>query len=157
MLQHAILEAPPALEHIPEHLGVERAPEVRLPAGFAKGLAARRTCQITAEGYSAVRDPVTKETYSQARDQYSSLLADDVEDVLVNEQFPIVLEGVCSILLGAMPALRQRGRCGLLCVDSDYDFYQPDVRPLNGAASASHLAFATGRGLAATVRKALAE
>jgi hypothetical protein len=42
-------------------------------------------------------------------------------------------------------ALRRRGRCGVLYVDGDADFYQPEVNPLNGAASASDLAFATGR------------
>jgi hypothetical protein len=36
------VEAPSALGHVPEHLGVERAPEVLLGAGLADGLAARR-------------------------------------------------------------------------------------------------------------------
>jgi arginase len=45
-----------------------------------------------------------------------------------------------------MLALRRRGRYGLLYIDGDADFYQPDVNPLRGAASASDLAFATGRG-----------
>jgi hypothetical protein len=31
-------------------------------------------------------------------------------------------------------------------IDGDADFYQPEVNPLGGAASASDLAFATGRG-----------
>jgi hypothetical protein len=57
-----------------------------------------------------------------------------------------VLGGDCSILLGAMLALRRRGRYGLLYIDGDADFYQPEVNPLSGAASASDLAFATGRG-----------
>jgi arginase len=34
----------------------------------------------------------------------------------------------------------------LLYIDSDADFYQPQANPLRGAASASDLAFATGRG-----------
>ena len=45
-----------------------------------------------------------------------------------------------------MLALRRRGRYGVLYVDGDADFYQPEVNPLRGAASASDLAFATGRG-----------
>jgi arginase len=36
--------------------------------------------------------------------------------------------------------------CGLLYIDGDADYYQPEVNPLSGAASASDLAFATGRG-----------
>ena len=61
-------------------------------------------------------------------------------------EFPVVLGGDCSIVLGAMLALRRRGRYGLLYIDGDADFYQPEVNPLRGAASASDLAFATGRG-----------
>jgi arginase len=60
--------------------------------------------------------------------------------------FPVVLGGDCSILLGAALALKRRGRYGLLYIDGDADFYQPEVNPLAGAASASDLAFATGRG-----------
>ncbi len=45
-----------------------------------------------------------------------------------------------------MLALRRRGRYGLMYIDGDADFYQPEVNPLSGAASASDLAFATGRG-----------
>jgi len=42
MPKYAILEAPSALGHVPEHRGVERAPDVLLGAGLADGLAARR-------------------------------------------------------------------------------------------------------------------
>ena len=45
-----------------------------------------------------------------------------------------------------MLALRRRGRYGLMYIDGDADSYQPEVNPLSGAASASDLAFATGRG-----------
>jgi arginase len=77
---------------------------------------------------------------------YSSLLANAVSAVLDAGEFPVVLGGDCSILLGSMLALRRRGRYGLLYIDGDADFYQPQVNPLHGAASASDLAFATGRG-----------
>ena len=57
-----------------------------------------------------------------------------------------MLGGDCSLLLGAMLGLRRRGRYGVLYIDGDADFYQPEVNPLRGAASASDLALATGRG-----------
>jgi arginase len=60
MPRYAIVEAPSALGHVPEHLGVERAPEVLLGAGLADGLAARRAGRVEAPGYSAERDPQTK-------------------------------------------------------------------------------------------------
>jgi arginase len=144
--RYAIVEAPSALGHVPEHLGVERAPEVLLGAGLADGLAARRAGRIEAAGYSADRDSGTHVMNPQAIRDYSPLLADAVTAVLGEGEFPVVLGGDCSILLGTMLALRRRGRYGLLYIDGDADFYQPEVNPLSGAASASDLAFATGYG-----------
>ena len=146
MLRYAIVEAPSALGHVPEHRGVERAPGVLLGAGLADGLAARRAGRVEAAGYSAERDPATKVMNPQAINGYSTLLADAVAAVLDAGEFPVVLGGDCSILLGVMLALKRRGRYGLLYIDGDADYYQPQVNPLSGAASASDLAFATGRG-----------
>jgi arginase len=146
MPRYAIVEAPSALGHVPEHRGVERAPGVLLGAGLADGLAARRAGRVEAAGYRAGRDSETQIMNPQAIRDYSTLLADAVTEVLGEGEFPVVLGGDCSILLGTMLALRRRGRYGLLHIDGDADYYQPEVNPLNGAASASDLAFATGRG-----------
>jgi len=146
MPRYAIVEAPSALGHVPEHLGVERAPEVLLEAVLADGLAARRAGRVEAAGYSADRDSGTQVMNPQAIRDYSPLLADAVMAVLDEGEFPVVLGGDCSILLGTMLALRRRGRYGLLYIDGDADFYQPEANPLSGAASASDLAFATGYG-----------
>jgi arginase len=125
---------------------VERAPEALLAAGLTDGLAAHPAGRVPATGYSARRDPATKIMNPQALNDYSRRLADAVAAALDRAEFPVVLGGDCSILLGTMLALRRRGRYGLLYIDGDADFYQPDVNPLRGAASASDLAFATGRG-----------
>jgi arginase len=144
--RYAIIEAPSALGHVPEHLGVVRAPGVLLGFGLADGLDARRAGRVAAEGYRAERDPQTQIMNPRALSEYSSALADALVQALDAGEFPVVLGGDCAIVLGAMLALRRRGRYGLLYVDGDADFYQPEVNPLNGAASASDLAFATGRG-----------
>jgi arginase len=60
-------------------------------------------------------------------------------------EFPVVLGGDCSILLGPLLALRRRGRHGLLFLDGHADFYQPDAEP-NGEVASMELALATGRG-----------
>jgi arginase len=146
MPKYAILEAPSALGHVPEHLGVERAPGLLLGAGLADGLAARRAGRVAAEGYSPVRDPGTNILNPRALADYSVILANALAAVLDQGEFPVVLGGDCSILLGAALALKRRGRYGLLYIDGDADFYQPEVNPIAGAASASDLAFATGRG-----------
>ena len=144
--RYAILEAPSALGHIPEHLGVERAPGVLLDYGLADGLDARRAGRLPARGYSGARDLQTMVMNPQPLHNYSRSLADAVEAILDSGDFPVVLGGDCSLLLGAMLALRRRGRFGVLYVDGDADFYQPEANPLRGAAPASDLAFATGRG-----------
>src|SRR5580704_6573541 len=91
-------------------------------------------------------DPQTKIMNPRALHDYSIALADALDAVLDRAEFPVVLGGDCSILLGATLPLRRRGRYGVLYIDGDADFYQPEVNPLGGAASASDLAFATGRG-----------
>jgi arginase family enzyme len=55
---------------------------------------------------------------SRAIVDYSARLADTVGQVLGAGQFPIVLGGDCSVLLGSMLALNRRGRYGLLFPDT---------------------------------------
>jgi arginase len=76
---------------------------------------------------------------------YSSMLADAVGAVLDRGEFPIVLGGDCSILLGSALALRRRGRYGLLFLDGHADFYQPEAEP-TGEGASMDLALVTGRG-----------
>jgi arginase len=65
--------------------------------------------------------------------------------VLDADEFPVVLGGDCSILLGPTLALKRRGRYGLLFIDGHADFYQPEADP-TGEAASMDLAFATGHG-----------
>lgn len=72
-------------------------------------------------------------------------LADAVGAVVDAGEFPIVLGGDCSIVLGCLLALRRRGRHGLLFLDGHADFSQPAAEP-SGEAASMDLALATGRG-----------
>ena len=139
----AIVEAPSNLGLKPT--GVETLGDALLAHGLADRLRARRAGRVAAPPYSAVRDPVTLTLNAQAISAYSAPLADAIGTVLDNGEFPIVLGGDCSILLGSMLALRRRGHFGLLFIDGHADFYQPEVNP-NGEAASMELAFATGRG-----------
>ena len=76
---------------------------------------------------------------------YTPKLADAIGEVLDAGDFPVVLGGDCSILLGGLLALRRRARFGLLFIDGHADFYQPEANT-NGEAASSDLALATGRG-----------
>ena len=60
-------------------------------------------------------------------------------------EFPVVLGGDCSIILGPLLAQKRRGRYGLLFIDGHADFYNPEANP-NGEAASMDLALATGRG-----------
>ena len=74
---------------------------------------------------------------------YSFALAEAVTTVLDAGDFPVVLGGDCSIVLGSMLALRRRGRHGLLFIDAHADFYQPEAEP-TGEAASMDLALVTG-------------
>jgi arginase len=142
----AVLEAPSALGHVPEHRGVEKAPARLLEEGIADGLGAVVTGRVEATGYEAGRDPETRMMNVDPLIAYSSRLADAVGEIVDSERFALVLGGDCSILLGTMLGLRRRGRYGLLYIDGHADFWQPERNSIDGAASASDLAFATGHG-----------
>lgn len=77
---------------------------------------------------------------------YSRRLADRLEIHLHNGEFPVVLGGDCSILLGAALALRRTGRHGLAFLDGHSDFRHAGNSDGIGAAAGEDLALVTGRG-----------
>jgi arginase len=138
-----IIEAPSVLGLHPT--GVERLPDALLGAGLADKLGARRGARIEPPPHDALRDQATMLMNPRAISNYSIALADAVGRVIDRREFPIVLGGDCSIVLGPLLALRRRGRYGLLFVDGHADFFQPEVEP-TGEAASMDLALATGRG-----------
>jgi arginase len=144
MPRYAIIEAPSILGLKPT--GVDRLPTVLLQHGLADQLRARRAGRVVpTAAYDTRRDPQTLTLNAPGIAEYSVQLADAVTDVVERDEFPVLLGGDCSILLGSTLALRRRGRYGLLFIDGHADFYQPEANP-NGEAAAMDLAFATGRG-----------
>jgi arginase len=139
----AIIEAPSVLGLFPK--GVETLPDALLQAGLAKRLEARRAGRIEPPPYDDRRDPETRLLNPKGIARYSSALADAVGQVVDDGEFPLVLGGDCSIMLGCVLAMRRRGRSGLLFLDGHADFYQPEADP-NGEAASMDLALATGRG-----------
>jgi arginase len=143
MSSFAIIEAPSILGLFPK--GVETLPEALLDAGLADRLAARRAGRVDAPAYDPRRDSKTGLLNPQGLASYSVALADAIESVLGRGEFPVILGGDCSILLGCTLATRRRGRAGLLFIDGHADFYQPEAEPFGEAASMD-LALVTGRG-----------
>jgi arginase len=112
---------------------------------LAERLNARVAGRVEPPDYDPERDPETRMLNPRAIRDYSVKLADAVGTILNDGNFPVVLGGDCSILLGNLLALRRRARYGLLFVDGHADFYQPEAN-VNGEVATSELAFATGRG-----------
>lgn len=141
--RYAIVEAPSVLGLKPT--GVDRLPDALLRNGLLERVHARHAGRVDPFPYSGERDPVTRTLHASDIARWSPRLADAVAGLLEAGEFPLVLGGDCSILLGSALALKRRGRFGLLFIDGHADFYQPEVNP-NGEAASMELAFATGRG-----------
>jgi arginase len=60
-------------------------------------------------------------------------------------KFPLILGGDCSIIIGAMAALKSQGNYGLIFMDAHADFYLPH-ESITGEAADMDLALVTGRG-----------
>jgi arginase len=84
---------------------------------------------------------------------YSVRLADRIGAIQAAGEFPVVLGGDCSILLGSGLAMHRYGqatgaRIGLVFVDGHSDFRHPGNASYVGAAAGEDLALVTGRGQA---------
>lgn len=82
---------------------------------------------------------------------YSRRLADRIDAIVDAGEWPLVLGGDCSILLGAGLAMRRRAVArqvsyGLVFMDGHSDFRHPGNAPYVGAAAGEDLALVTGRG-----------
>lgn len=146
MKSYAVIEAPSMLGTSPQFGGVRHAPEALLNAGLADAIGARRAGRVEPPPYVEGRDPVTQVTNAHGLREYAFRLADAVGDVLARGEFPLILGGDCSILLGTLLGAARRGRTGLAFVDGHIDFYPPENNQWNGVGAASELAFAAGRG-----------
>ena len=133
-----------AILETPSHLGlraagVEGLPDALLAAGLAVQLGARRAGRLAAPPFDPQVDTETGMLNPGGLRDYSGRIADAVGSVLDRGEFPIVLGGDCSILLGNALALRRRGRFGLFFLDGHADFYSPESEP-NGEVASMELA-----------------
>jgi arginase len=83
---------------------------------------------------------------AQAIADYTRRLGDRLYGHLRAGEFPVVLGGDRSILLGSMLALRRIGRYGLAFIDGHSDFRHVGNSAEVGAAAGEDLALVTGRG-----------
>ncbi len=140
---YTVLEAPSTLGLATE--GVERLAGRLLDLGLAERIHARRAGRLGVPRKDPTPDPETGVLNATAIAAWSPKLAGAVEAVLDAGEFPVVLGGDCTILVGSMLALRRRGRYGLLFIDGNADFFQPAAEP-NAEGASMDLAFVTGYG-----------
>ena len=149
MPQFAIIDAPSILGLRPT--GVQYLPEALKAAGLMKKLKAEYAGRILSLPYNPQRDKSTLLLNPDSIKAFSLQLAGKVISVINKKQFPIVLGGDCSILIGNLLALRQMGssssssRYGLFFIDGHADFYQPEAS-LTGEVADMDLAIVSGRG-----------
>jgi arginase family enzyme len=124
--RYAVIPAPSALGLRGD--GIAKAPRVLLQSGLADTLRARVAPTIAAPRGDGRIDPRAGVLNAEAIAAYARDLAAAIDDSLARDEFPLVLGGDCSILLGAITALRKRGRYGLLFLDGHADFYQFNLR-----------------------------
>ncbi len=150
----AVLDAPsnlglkrPEPEREP---GVRFAPWQLRELGILERLRARDAGSVAPPPYTGERD-ATGILHAPLLGTYASALADAIGPVLDAGDFPLVLGGDCSILLGSTLALARRGRHGLLFLDGHRDLLTPRNSQSGGAAGMD-LALATGHGPESVVR-----
>lgn len=132
---------PPAADRVP---GTFRAPEALIRAGLSTRLQAQGIGVVTAGRYMPEIDPATGIRNVDAIRRFTLKLARTLEPLLA-DYFPLVVGGDCSVLIGAMLAMKRAGRCGLIFMDGHTDFLTPETSATGGAAGMD-LAIVTGYG-----------
>jgi arginase len=158
MARIAILDAPsnlglrpPTATSVP---GCAKAPGALRDHGLVTRLGARDAGCLTPPRFDP-GDWRPGDGVSQAAEiaRYSGRLADRITAIVDADEFPVVLGGDCSVVLGSALAMRRvgedrGGRIGLVYVDAHSDFRHPGNASIVGAAAGEALALVTGRGQA---------
>ncbi|CAI1121683.1 arginase family protein [Serratia liquefaciens] len=133
-------------DHIP---GTWRAPQALMAQGLAQRLAAEAIHELVSPTYSPLAPSGTRIRNGHAIRAFNLELAAEVAAVQARGDFPLVIGGDCSILLGALAGGRRAGPLSLVHIDGHSDFRHPgnyDPQQMLGAVAGMDLALATGRG-----------
>jgi arginase len=128
--------------------GVEKLPASLLASGLEKNLKTTRPVihvPTLNHLYIDKRDPETNCLNPIALRDFSLVFGKTINDTISKNRFVFVLGGDCSILLGIMPALKVKGKYGIIFIDAHADFYEPE-RSITGEVADMDLAIITGRG-----------
>ncbi|HEX5598413.1 MAG TPA: arginase family protein [Micromonosporaceae bacterium] len=158
MRRIAVLDAPSNLGLRPptptSAPGCAKAPGALRDHGLVARLGARDAGCLTPPRYDPGDwRPGDGVCHAPAIAAYSVALAERIGAIIDQGEFPVVLGGDCSILLGSALAMHRLGeeiggRIGLVFVDGHSDFRHPGNASYVGAAAGEDLALVTGRGQA---------
>src|SRR4051812_2524380 len=156
MRRIAVLDAPsnlglrpPTATSVP---GCAKAPGALRDHGLLRRLNARDAGCLTPPRYDPGDwQPGDGVCHAPEISAYSRRLADRIGAILDQGEFPVILGGDCSIMLGSALAMHRLGeavggRIGLVFVDGHSDFRHPGNASYVGAAAGEDLALVTGRG-----------
>ena len=156
MRRIAVLDAPsnlglrpPTATSVP---GCAKAPGALRDHGLLTRLGARDAGCLTPPRYDPGEwRPGDGVCHAVSIAAYSKQLANRIGAIIDAGEFPLVLGGDCSIVLGSALAMNRLGedvggRIGLVFVDGHSDFRHPGNASYVGAAAGEDLALVTGRG-----------
>lgn len=129
--------------------GTWRAPAVLTEAGLVEAVAPARIKDLPRPRYLMDAQPGTRLRNGQSIRAFNLELADLVGTALRAGEFPVIVGGDCSILLGALAGARRHAPLSLVHIDGHSDFRHPgnyDASAVLGAVAGMDLALATGRG-----------
>ncbi len=142
--RYVIIDAPSILGL--RNTGVQNLPKALKKAGLIDRLNATFAGRVhPSMRYDPTRDPLTHLLNGPSIALFSKDLSKIVNIEIEKKNFPIILGGDCSILIGVLLGLRKIGRYGLFFIDGHSDFYQPRAST-TGEVADMDLSVVSGRG-----------
>lgn len=125
--------------------GVKRLPEWLRKYNFHNWIAPENIQTLNPPTYHMDLDHESAVLNADAIVQYAKQQASLLSEILAEKQFPLVIGGDCSILIGNTLALRQKGHYALFYLDGHTDFMEPNLSQTGGAGGMA-AAIVAGRG-----------
>ncbi|MCQ6961349.1 arginase family protein [Mucilaginibacter aquariorum] len=125
--------------------GVRKLPAWLKARGLHDVLQPQKVIHVEPPPYSMHLDKESGVRNADAIVSYSKTLSEEIKTVLNAGQFPLVIGGDCSILIGCALGLRSVGNFGLFFIDGHTDFVLPHFSETKAAAGMD-LALISGNG-----------
>ncbi len=126
--------------------GVYLLPEHFKKYGLYDHLQVQNVYTLIAPPYEQNKDTISGILNLEAVADYAVQQAERLATILEEKTFKLIIGGDCSILVGNMMALKQKGTYGLFFLDGHTDYLPTSSSHTGGAVAGLDLAIVTGRG-----------